>query len=246
MNVEAGLLMMALQRLEPCEEKFSCTVPRRVAVGNSRCLSDRKRYDGTRDIRELIDAPQDLIEQYLLKSFHLIDTHDIEDEELRKQHWSGLMEFVMKHVYEKETLNYIQFFLGLIKDIAKNKGSEDFLMTVLKYYLSQANTSDPDRLKKILELGLSESKEGEIMGTLANYLIEQGMQKGMQQGRQEGKEEGRQEGRFTFLIHQLERKFGAVPHVYRELIQKADSDTLLQWAGKVLEANNIQTVFDEN
>jgi len=62
--------------------------------------------------------------------------------------------------------------------------------------------------------------------------------------RAEGKAEGKQEGESTVLIRLLERKFGVVPRQYLEQIEKADSDILLQWAEKVLEANDIEAIFN--
>jgi len=42
----------------------------------------------------------------------------------------------------------------------------------------------------------------------------------------------------------LESKFGVVAPHYLEQIEKADSDTLLQWGEKVLEANDIEAIFN--
>jgi predicted transposase/invertase (TIGR01784 family) len=132
----------------------------------------KTRYDGPRDIRELIDAPQELIEQCLLKPFYLIDTHDIQDEELRKQHWLGLMQFALKHAHEKEALNCIQLFLELLKRVVEDKGGADFATSMLKYFLSQVETGNPDKLIQTLESGLSEIKEGVIMATVEQYFTE--------------------------------------------------------------------------
>lgn len=129
----------------------------------------------------------------------------------------------------------IQYLIQLIKPIAADERSDDYLVSVLKYFMDQVQTADPDKFKETLETGLLESKEGEIMATLASYLREQGAQIGRQ--------EGRQEIGSTVLHRLLERKFGVVPDSCLELIQKADTNVLLQWAEKVLEADSIEVVF---
>jgi predicted transposase/invertase (TIGR01784 family) len=61
--------------------------------------------------------------------------------------------------------------------------------------------------------------------------------------RAEGKAEGKQQGESTVLIRLVERKFGAIARRHLDRIEKADSDTLLRWAEKMLEANNIEEMF---
>ena len=196
-----------------------------------------KKYDGPLHIEDLIHAPQDLIQEFLFKPFHLIDTHNVSDEDLRNQHWAGLMKFVMKRSMEREAIHYIQFLSQFLRDIALEQDSDHFLASVLSYYISQAESADLALLKKTLEDTLLSTNKREIMATLENYLIEQGVQK--------GKQEGRQEGESTLLLRLLERKFGVVSQHYLEQIHQADSDTLLVWAEKVLEANHIEIIFDK-
>jgi len=196
----------------------------------------QERYDGPKDIRELIDAPQDLIERFLLKPFHLIDTHNILDENLRNQHWSGLMTFVMKHAFEKEAMRHIQYLIQLIKGIVEDDGSDDYLVSVLKYYFDQVETACPDRLKETLELGLSESKEGKVMATLANYLREQGAQKGRQ--------EGWQKGEAHLLLNMLKIKFNNLSEAHIEKVNCADVNTLSQWGINFVNAKTLEEVFN--
>lgn len=188
----------------------------------------RTRYNGPRDIRELIDAPAELIEEFLLKPFHLIDTQDIVDKDLKSQHVSSLMEFVMKHAYEKEALKNIQYLIQLLLfNFGRNMLDKEYYATVLKYYIGNAKTADPSKLQETLAKGLSSSEEGEVMATIESYLTEIGKQKGGS----------------TMLQRQLERKFGWVSEPLLLRIQNADSNSLLRWAEKVLDAESIDGVF---
>ena len=187
----------------------------------------QKRYDGPRDIRELIEAPSDLIEYFLFKPFHLIDTHDISDENLRHQHWSGLMEFAMKHAFAKEAMHLLKHLIPLMKDIIADPGSNDYLVTVLKYILNQVETADPEKLRETIAVELSEPKEGKIMATLANYLREQGAK----------------EGQAHFLMNILKAKFNDLSDTYLEKISSADTDALNKWGINVLNAQSLDEVF---
>ncbi len=195
----------------------------------------QKRYDGPRDIRELIDAPLDLIEHFLFKPFYLIDTHDIVDEDLRHQHWSGLMEFAMKHAFAKEAMHLVQYLILLMKDIIADPGSNDYLVSVLKYIVDQVETADPEKFRETIAIGLSEPKEGKIMATLGNYLREQGAK--------EGRREGRQEGQAHFLMNMLKAKFNDLSDAYLEKISRADTDTLNKWGVNFVHAKTLDEVF---
>lgn len=195
-----------------------------------------KPYDGARDIRELIDAPSDLIECFLLKPFHLIDTHDIKDDDLKKQHVSSLMEFVMKHAFEKEAMNSIQHLTQfLLFHVGGKMLGDDYLTTVLKYYMSNAKTGDPAKLQAMFEEGLAGSQEGETMSTIASYLT--------QKGRQEGRQEALKEVRVSLLLDMLKVKFNDLSDAYIEKINGADASTLSQWCINLLNAKSLDEVF---
>ena len=45
------------------------------------------------------------------------------------------------------------------------------------------------------------------------------------------------------LFRLMERKFGQVSKEVKQKIEAADSDTLLEWGGKILNASTIEDVF---
>ena len=59
-----------------------------------------------------------------------------------------------------------------------------------------------------------------------------------------GRQEGRQEGEYILLILLLERKFHHIPDVYRDKIIHADSETLLAWGGRMLDAKTLAEIFE--
>lgn len=199
-----------------------------------------KKYDGPKDIRDLIDAPQELIERFLFKPFHLIDTQAIPDEALREKHWSGLMQHVMKHIYEKEALNFIQDLLGLLKRVCQ-EGGADYGASVLHYFLSQTETAEPGKLLEALETGLTE--EDNIMATVVDYLTEKYKDTWFKTGKEEGIQQGMQHGEAHLLISMLKAKFKELPESYLKKIEGTDVETLNQWAINFVNARSLDEVF---
>jgi len=63
-------------------------------------------------------------------------------------------------------------------------------------------------------------------------------------GIEKGRLEGKREGEANILLRQISRKFGpGVLNAYRDRIEQADTDTLLDWAERVLTADSIDEVF---
>ncbi len=75
---------------------------------------------------------------------------------------------------------------------------------------------------------------------------QRGIQQGMQQGIQQGIQRGMQQGEYSILIRQLERKFDIIPESYRQCLMQADTQTLLLWADRILEAHTLDEVFEES
>ena len=73
--------------------------------------------------------------------------------------------------------------------------------------------------------------------------MQQGIQQGVQQGVQQGMQQGMQQGELTMLFRLLERKFGKISKKVKQKIEAADSDTLLGWGEKILNASTVDDVF---
>lgn len=60
-----------------------------------------------------------------------------------------------------------------------------------------------------------------------------------------GIQKGIQQGEYAILHRLLLRKFRQVPPRYLAMLLKADSETLLRWSEKILEAKSLAEVFEE-
>lgn len=188
----------------------------------------KKPYDGCRTLSELIQGPPDLVQEVLFKPFHLIDTHDIQDEDLREKRWVGILTFIFKHVYARDVWPYAQLLIELLKGVQGEAGVALFTNTLLKYWLQAAEIreKDPKVFIETVQQGLSVPIGGEVM-TMAEQLIQQGVQKG--------------EG--NLLIRLLECKFKTIPECYKQKIEQANPDNLLKWGEKMLDSQALEEVF---
>jgi len=201
----------------------------------------KKLYDGCRSLRGLIDAPLDIIEDVLFKDFHLVDTHNIADEELRNQHWAGVLAFAFKHVYDREVWPHIDTLIGMMQKIQHEDGAVTYINNLLKYWLRAAETKKrPKEFIETVQQRLSVPIKGEIM-TLAEQLIQQGVQQGVQQGIHHGIHQGES----IMLIRQLERKFKIIPQLFKQKIEQADGNKLLMWGDRILDAVELEEIFAE-
>jgi flagellar biosynthesis/type III secretory pathway protein FliH len=106
------------------------------------------------------------------------------------------------------------------------KGDKDLLVQEAARYLS-------DKLQgEVMTIAQQWEQEGFKKGmAIAEQWKEQGMQKGMQKGMQQGVKQGEA----ALLKRLLQRRFGNLPAAYAQLVEDADTETLLHWGEKVLE-----------
>lgn len=191
------------------------------------------------DLKALIEAPQELIEQYALKAFQLVELNKISDETLRAHFWSGLLGMVMKHVYDKNVLPMLEGILAELKAAEEQEG-HDFVQTLLHYLYKKAEIQDEKKFRALIITHLSEETGRKIMS-----LAQQHTEQGRQEGRQEGIQQGIQRGERTILLRQLQRRFGILSGHYQKLLDQADDEQLLDWSDRVLEAKTLEDIFKD-
>jgi predicted transposase/invertase (TIGR01784 family) len=87
---------------------------------------------------------------------------------------------------------------------------------------------------RALAANLKEEQEKD-MASIADQLIEKGMQRGLERGRQEGER--------SVLTRLLERRFGPLPQDLRERLERASLHELDRWTDQVLSAHTLADVF---
>ncbi len=83
-------------------------------------------------------------------------------------------------------------------------------------------------------------EEENKMASFSERIREEGIQQGMQQGTQQGI----QQGEVAALLMLMERKFGnRLTETDRQIVESADTETLLKWLEKILSANSIEEIL---
>lgn len=143
------------------------------------------------DIKDLIDAPRDLIDQYFLQPFSLIDLNQIKDVALKKHAMAGVMEFTLKHIFARDMQSYAEEIVCLLKEFVPPEKNY-FAEAVLGYILDRGELSNIDRFLNLVRTKLSK-EVGEKIMTAAEQLIQRGLEEGLQKGIEQGVQRERKE-----------------------------------------------------
>lgn len=142
-----------------------------------------KKWSFSTDIKDLIEAPKELIEKYFLKPFQLIDLGAISDEELKQHQWIGIMEFALKHIFARDVLEHLQCISELMHDVAL-KGGSDYVEIVLQYALIKGDVKNVESFINFINNNIS-SEVGKKIMTGAEQLRQEGIIKGKAEGKAE-------------------------------------------------------------
>jgi len=140
-------------------------------------------YQFITNINELVDAPKELVDRYFLQPFQLLDLNQLDDEVIKQNTWSGIVEFVLKHIFERDFLPLLPEITPLLKLLTLNDGS-DFCGIVLQYVLESGEFSDEDAFFKLINSDVSHDI-GEQMMSLAEKFERRGELKGKLEGKLE-------------------------------------------------------------
>lgn len=137
-------------------------------------------YPYSTDIRDLVDAPKELVDRYFLKPFHLIDLAKIDDQELKRHAWAGALEFALKHIFARDILPYLEDIAQLLHRIDQS-GGRDYILIVLQYILERGQVADVHSFFDLINNKVSPDVKENFM-TLAEKLELRGELRGEQRG----------------------------------------------------------------
>lgn len=180
------------------------------------------------DLFSLFGDQQILAREWLLKPFQLLDIQKIKDDEILQRRWCGLVEFALKYRQVRDFKKFLKNLLPWIREIEKIDSSGFSLgKNVLKYVLDGTEAKDFKVFANGIREYLSPELGDEIM-TLA----------------QELKLTGIHQGEVAMITRQLKHRFHHIPESYSKLIGEADSEKLLTWSEKILDAKSLEEVFE--
>jgi predicted transposase/invertase (TIGR01784 family) len=161
--------------------------------------------------------------------------HDISAKsstEIKGEVLSRLVQLALRHIFSDQPVERVRELLELVAKVSRDPTALDILESLLRYYVQGTGRLDETQVRRLLEQTLS----GEpLMETFIDRYIAQGEQLGEQRGEQRGQAKT--------LLHLIERKFGPPSEPIRTRITQADSDTLLMWFDRAIDARSIDEVL---
>ena len=198
------------------------------------------------DIRDLIDAPQELISKILNKPPHLIDATQLSDDVLVTQAWSNAMIYFLKHAWDRDALVYMRSIMGNLRWLEEVGGisGSNLVITFVNYVITNGEIKGSEEIKTLIDSLANElcPRTGAEIMTIAQRLREEGLQQGLHQGVQQGVHTGES----NLLIILLTEKFHHVPEHYLREIKTANTDLIKKWVKYALRAEKIEEVFKKH
>ena len=153
----------------------------------------KQKYNAPRNLWELFENSE-LVKTTWINDYQLINVHDISDEKLKERAWSGILQFFMKHIHERDLLKRWEEIADLLPKFAKLNIGIDYIELILCYTLTKIKQSDIIEVEEILKSKLNPKlgdKMGSIVGSIAHHWEQQGIEKGIEQGIKQGIERER-------------------------------------------------------
>lgn len=146
-------------------------------------------YPYTTNFYEQFVAPN-IAKEIFPGDIQLVDVGQIEDEILKKQLWTGLMEYVAKHIYARDIADYLTDISREMSKIEAYSQGIMFIELVAHYvYNSSNNNQSPEQFTQALSAHLSAEGGSKIMSP-AQQFINLGIERGIEQGIEQGIEKG--------------------------------------------------------
>ncbi|CEO17776.1 hypothetical protein RMONA_07120 [Rickettsia monacensis] len=152
-------------------------------------------YSAPRNFWELFTKPEQA-KKLMMKDYQLVDLQSQSDDEIAKKKHLGMMEYFLKHIYQRDMLKLWDEFLTRFKPslIMDKESGYIYLRSFLWYTDAKISEEKQQELEQIIVKHLSTEEKDNIMRTIAQKYIDEGIQHGIIQGIEKGKAEGIQIG----------------------------------------------------
>jgi predicted transposase/invertase (TIGR01784 family) len=161
----------------------------------------REKWTARNDLLHLFSLKANWLSEYVPNfKYILFDLSSYPDEAIKGAVLNRVTLLLLKHVFDPDFAQSLPVIFSLLSELLEKETGMGYFETVIRYVFHTAENISAEKLKKIVETSLSK-EEGEVMTTLAEKYINEGMQKGIQQGILQGLLDGIELG--------LDLKFGA-------------------------------------
>jgi predicted transposase/invertase (TIGR01784 family) len=163
----------------------------------------KKKHNTSRNLWDLFQNSQ-LAKKFWVEDYHLVNVHEIPDEEMKKRISSGFLEYFMKHIRERDLLEKWEEMAPFLCEVELNIG-EGYIDLFLSYTLTSIRSHDKIKLRELLVQNLGKEKGESIVGSLAQEWFDEGMHKGFDEGVHKGFDEGMHKGKLEGKLEGLDQ-----------------------------------------
>lgn len=143
--------------------------------------SGRSKWNCSTDIKDLINAPRDLVEQVWMQPFRLEQAVDIQPQEIAKHPFSGTLSWVMANIKLRNFIQQLE--RALLPHLQKIAQFHDIqFMKDIFWYIINISDINESQYRDFIEKNFT-PEVGLEMGLLAEQLMQKGEQKGIQKER---------------------------------------------------------------
>lgn len=152
-------------------------------------FNGQKQYNAPRSLWDLF-ANDKLAREIWINNYKLVNVNEIPDSEFKTRVWSGILEFFLKHINERELLKRWQEISDVLPELAKVSIGYNYIEMILCYTLTKIRPDDKLELERMLKSKLNEEIGTKLMRSLADHWEQQGIQLGKAEGIQIGEARG--------------------------------------------------------
>jgi predicted transposase/invertase (TIGR01784 family) len=164
----------------------------------------REKYSAPLSVYDLFSSPS-MAKDYLA-SYKLVDVTKVDDDELKAKHWAGTMAFFMKHAFERDVIKLLQQFSPILQQITQVAEGLDFFESILWYNISKVEKHQYKIFEQQVKNITDNNKADQVIGSLVQSWLNQGIDKGINIGIDKGKAEGRTEEKYQIAKKLLLKK----------------------------------------
>jgi len=144
-----------------------------------------KQYDAPKNLWQLFTVPE-LAKDLMCNDYKVIDLQAMSDEEIKKKKHLGMMEYFLKHIQQRDMLKLWEEFLKDFQEMIVLDKESGYIYIKTFLWYTDTKVSE-DRQQELNDLIVRNLEGGEdIMRSIAQKYIDEGLQQGAQQGIEKG------------------------------------------------------------
>ncbi len=204
--------------------------------------SVKQTLSGIIDMENLPDSIKRYIPDF---NYILYDFSPLSDKEIKGNVKLKIFLEMLKAIFKKETAEFmdaVKMLFMAMEELNKRTRGIDYLETLIRYIMSTRKDIEfEDIYNAVKEISLEGS---EIIMTIAEKLINEGMEKGIEKGMKKGMKKGFLSAKSETALSLLTKKFGSLPKKIKNKIQKADADTLSLILDNIFDLTSLEDLDD--